>query len=102
MKLAIQKHFPSTIECWEPAGGLYFWARLPRNMPTGVKSRVFQAALKNDVLYVPGELCYADDAARRKPDHEMRLSFGNASEADIREGIKRLGQVLKKCIWAGA
>jgi DNA-binding transcriptional MocR family regulator len=53
-------------------------------------------------VYVPGELCYADDAARRKPDHEMRLSFGNASEADIREGIKRLGQVLKKCIWAGA
>ena len=91
MKQAIEKHFPPAVEWWEPEGGLYFWARLPRHVPTGVKSKVFQAALKNDVLYVPGELCYADDPAREKPDHEMRISFGSASEADIREGIKRLG-----------
>jgi 2-aminoadipate transaminase len=96
MKQAIAKHFPPSVEWWEPAGGLYFWARLPKNVSTGVKSIVFQTALKNDVLYVPGELCYADDPARRKPNHEMRISFGNASEADIREGIKRLGKVLRK------
>jgi DNA-binding transcriptional MocR family regulator len=35
-------------------------------------------------------------AARRKPNNEMRISFGNASEADIREGIARLSKVLKK------
>jgi 2-aminoadipate transaminase len=98
MKLAIAKHFPPSVEWWEPAGGLYFWARLPKNVSTGVKSKAFQTALKNDVLYVPGELCYADDAARRKPNHEMRISFGNASEADIREGIKRLGKVLKRIL----
>ena len=50
------------------------------------------------MLYVPGEICYADDPARRKPNHEMRISFGNASEEDIREGIKRLGKVLKKFV----
>ena len=61
-----------------------------------MKSKIFQTALKNDVLYVPGEICYAADAARRKPNHEMRISFGNASEKDIREGIKRLGAVLWK------
>jgi 2-aminoadipate transaminase len=96
MKLAIEKHFPPAVEWWEPEGGLYFWARLPRNVSTGIKSKVFSTALKSDVLYVPGEICYADDAARRKPNHEMRISFGNASEQDIREGIKRLGKVLKK------
>jgi len=69
---------------------------LPRNVSTGVKSNVFQTALKNDVLYVPGELCYADDPTRKKPNHEMRISFGSASEEDIREGIKRLGAVLRK------
>jgi len=98
MKLAMEKHFPPAVEWWEPAGGLYFWARLPRNVPTGVKSKVFKTALKNDVLYVPGELCYADDPSRAKPDREMRLSFGNASEADIREGIKRLGKVLSQLV----
>ena len=96
MKLAIEKHFPPAVEWWEPAGGLYFWARLPRNVSTGVKSKVFQTAVKNDVLYVPGELCYADYPTRRKPIHEMRISFGSASEEDIREGIKRLGAVLRK------
>ena len=35
-------------------------------------------------------------AARRKPNHEIRISFGNASEEDIRKGIKRLGKVLRK------
>jgi 2-aminoadipate transaminase len=98
MKLAIEKHFPPSVEWWEPAGGLYFWARLPKNVSTSVKSKVFQTALKHDVLYVPGELCYADDPTRRKPNHEMRISFGNASEADIREGIKRLGAVLNKFV----
>ena len=57
---------------------------------------VFRAALKNEVMYVPGGLCYADDPTRREPDCEMRISFGNASEEDIREGIRRLGEVLWK------
>jgi 2-aminoadipate transaminase len=98
MKLAIEKHFPPSVEWWEPAGGLYFWSRLPKNVSTSVKSKVFQTALKNDVLYVPGELCYADDPARRKPNHEMRISFGSASEDDICEGIRRLGAVLQKLV----
>jgi len=96
MKLAIKKHFPPAVEWGEPEGGLYFWARLPHGLSSGMKSKVFSTALKNDVLYVPGEICYADDAARRKPNHEMRISFGNASEKNIREGIKRLGKVLRK------
>lgn len=96
MKQALARHFPSNVEIWESGGGLYFWTRLPKNISTGVKSKVFRTALKNDVLYVPGELCYADDPARRKPDHEMRLSFGSASEENLREGIKRLGAVLRK------
>jgi 2-aminoadipate transaminase len=71
---------------------------LPKKISAGVNSKVFQTALKNDVLYVPGELCYADDPTRRKPDHELRLSFGSASEANIRAGIKRLGAVLEKLV----
>jgi 2-aminoadipate transaminase len=98
MRQAMAKHFPADVEIWEAGGGLYFWARLPAGIATGVKSKVFQAALKHDVLYVPGDLCYADDPSRARPDHEMRLSFGGASEANIREGIARLGAVLRKCV----
>jgi len=98
MKQALAEHFPKSVEIWESGGGLYFWARLPKKISAGVKSKVFQAALKADVLYVPGELCYADDPSRKKPDNEMRISFGSASVDNIREGIKRLGAVLRKAL----
>ncbi len=98
MKSALAEHFPVNVEIWESGGGLYFWARLPEGISAGVKSKVFQYALKNDVLYVPGELCYADDPSRAKPDNEMRISFGSANEENIRKGIARLGKVLKKFV----
>ncbi len=98
MQRALAEHFPANVEIWEAGGGLYFWARLPKGISAGVDSKIFQAALKNDVLYVPGELCYADDSSRRKPANEMRISFGNASEENIRQGIARLGKVLKKFV----
>jgi 2-aminoadipate transaminase len=98
MKSALAEHFPASVEIWESGGGLYFWARLPKGISAGMKSCVFQTALKNDVLYVPGELCYADDPSRAKPDNEMRISFGSANEENIRKGIARLGKVLKKSI----
>ena len=37
-------------------------------------------------------------SGRAEFNHEMRISFGNASEEEIREGIRRLGKVLKKFI----
>ena len=94
MLRALRKHFPPAVEWLEPRGGMYFWARLPCRLRSGTKSRLFRTALRHNVLYVPGELCYADDATRARPDHEMRLSFGSATEQEIREGIKRLGAVL--------
>ncbi len=96
MREALNKYFPPEVEWGEPRGGLYFWARLPRGMKSGIKSKLFQAALANDVLYVPGELCYAEDPTRPKPNREMRLSFGSATEENISEGIKRLGKTLQK------
>lgn len=95
MHAAIAKHFPKEVECWEATGGLYFWARLPRAIRTGPKSRLFRRALEKDVLYVPGSLCYAEDPTRPRPDHEMRLSFGGAPDEAIGEGIARLGRAIR-------
>jgi len=94
MRQALQTHFPPGVDWLEPEGGMYFWARLPRRLKSGTNSELFQMALRHNVLYVPGGLCYADDPARAKPDHEMRLGFGSATEREIRQGIRRLGAVL--------
>ena len=84
---------------WEnPTGGLYVWARLPAKVRSGLKSALFEAALRHKVLYVPGSLCYCDDTTRRKPNRELRLSYGNASLKEIEEGIARLGRALKKVL----
>jgi 2-aminoadipate transaminase len=94
MTAAMDRHFPPGVAWEEPRGGLYVWARLPARVNAGAKSKLFQAALKCDVLYVPGELCYCDDDARRTPNCEMRLSFGGAKDRDIPLGIERLGAVF--------
>jgi 2-aminoadipate transaminase len=98
MLAALRQYFPKQVQWWEPQGGLYFWARLPQSVPAGVKSKLFQRAVAQDVLYVPGELCYANDPTRKKPNHEMRLSFGGGTEENIHAGIARLGGVLKKFV----
>jgi len=95
MTAAIKSHFPSNVTRAEPRGGLYVWATLPAGKTSGVKSRLFRTALQRDVLYVPGELCHAEDPARRKPNGDMRISFGGAADADIPVGIARLGSILR-------
>lgn len=96
MRETMRKHFPDSVEWMAPAGGLYFWPRLPKGVSSGTKSKFFKAALARDVLYVPGELCYADDPSRRKPNREMRISFGGATEKEIVTGIQRLGAVISE------
>jgi 2-aminoadipate transaminase len=93
MTSALRAHFPASVSWHEPKGGLYVWVSLPGHVPAGPKSRFFARALDRGVLYVPGELCYAEDPARPRPRHELRLSFGGASDEEIRTGIARLGAV---------
>lgn len=94
MTAALRRHVPAEVTWIEPRGGMYVWARLPRGRQAGMKSAVFRSALEAGVLYVPGRLCYAVDPTRRAPDNEMRLSYGNATQRQISDGIRRLGRVL--------
>ncbi len=91
---ALRTHCSGLLEWGEPGGGLYYWARLKGSARSGQNSRLFKAALRGEMLYVPGALCYADDPARVKPDNEMRLSYGSASEPDIEQGIARLARAI--------
>lgn len=92
---AMKAHFPPGVAWAEPSGGLYIWAHAKPSRATGTGSKLFKAALDQEVLYVPGALCYAEDPRRRKPNHQMRISFGSASVEDIRRGIQRLGAALR-------
>lgn len=77
----------------EPHGGLYVWMSLPESIATGFESPLFQQALANGVMYVPGELCYAGPVQDR-PSHQMRLSYGVQSPAGIQAGMQRLAKAV--------
>lgn len=94
MLAEMRKHFPDCVTWPNTRGGLYYWGAMPKQVKTGLKSKVFNAALDAGVFYVPGSLCYANDSTRKTPDHEMRISFGAASLPNIRKGIRLLGKVL--------
>jgi len=78
-----------------PHGGLYVWMTLPESIATSFESPLFRRATTVDqVMYVPGEVCYAGPVEKR-PRHQMRLSFGTQSVAGIEEGIQRLARAVE-------
>jgi 2-aminoadipate transaminase len=84
------------VEWVRPTGGLYLWVGLPEGVEAGVSSPLFAHAMKEGVLYVPGEACYPD--RKLAPRNTLRLSFGVPSCEVIRRGIEALGRALRRVI----
>lgn len=107
MLAAADRHFADIpgVEWVHPHGGLYVWMTLPETIDTGFDSRLFhQAAKVEQVMYVPGDICYAEEAAagrtsksarRERPRNQMRLSFGVQDVAGIAEGMRRLANAVR-------
>jgi 2-aminoadipate transaminase len=72
-----------------PRGGLFVWLTLPEDLNTGPDGDLVKAAIREGVLYVPGEFGHVNENGP-PPTNEARLSFGDASPAQIAEGIRRL------------
>ncbi|MBU4510091.1 PLP-dependent aminotransferase family protein [bacterium] len=86
---ALDKYFPQEVTWTKPQGGFFVVATLPEYIDTG---EMFKEAIEKNVAFVPGAPFFADG----KGQNTMRLSFCYPSEEDIEEGIKRLGNVIKK------
>jgi 2-aminoadipate transaminase len=84
---ALQRYFPAQAEWTRPAGGLFVWATLPDYIDT---ADLLAKALRDDVAFVPGSAAYVDG----RGSSAMRLNFSGSDEAEIREGIKRIGKVV--------
>src|SRR2546423_2129495 len=84
---ALAEHFPPQAEWTRPGGGLFIWATLPDFIDT---TDLLARALRDNVAFVPGEAAYLDGRGR----NAMRLNFSGCGEEDIREGIRRIGEVV--------
>jgi DNA-binding transcriptional MocR family regulator len=78
-----------------PEGGLYVWAKMPADIDTGPEGRLFDIAVSEGLLYVPGRHCYPREG-ERPATNAMRLSFGVQSAERIRAGIEALARAVKR------
>ena len=94
---AAQEHFSDIrgVSWHATHGGLYVWMTLPDEIETGFESRLFQAAVEAGVMYVPGQICYAEDHPD-PPRNQMRLSFGVQTPSGIELGMQRLATAIKQ------
>lgn len=76
-----------------PRGGLFVWLSLPETIVTGPGGALIDRAIREGVLYIPGEFGHVSETSP-KPANEMRLSYGDASVEQIKEGIRRLRRAV--------
>ncbi|MDR1077326.1 MAG: PLP-dependent aminotransferase family protein, partial [Propionibacteriaceae bacterium] len=82
---------PPGVSWTKPGGGFFVWLTLPR----GLDSQAMLAqAVTNRVAYVPGTGFYADGLGSRN----IRLSFCFPPPDRIREGARRLGEVIREAL----
>lgn len=91
MLQALKEFFPPEATWTHPKGGLFLWVTLPLGMDS---QALFDAALKENVAFVPGESFYPANGHPIGP--HMRLNFSNAKPDQIQEGIRRLSVAVKK------
>jgi len=92
MLQALKEHFPPETSWTHPMGGLFLWVTLPEGMDS---HRLFEAALKENVAFVPGDSFYSGNGFAAEGLRHFRLNFSNAQPDQIREGIRRLSVAIK-------
>ena len=86
---ALAEHFPREAEWTHPRGGLFIWATLPDYIDT---TDLLARGLEEHVAFVPGRAAYVDG----RGGSSMRLNFSGVGEDDIREGIRRIGEIVRE------
>jgi 2-aminoadipate transaminase len=86
---ALVRHFPEGATWTRPQGGLFLWVTLPAPLDS---ARVFDAALREKVAFVPGASFFPRGGGERT----LRLNFSYCTPAVIEEGIARLGSVVRR------
>lgn len=86
---ALGEHFPANARYTRPAGGLFVWAELPREIDT---RELLVEAIQQKVAFVPGQGFHADGSGT----NTMRLNFSNVPPDKLRVGVRRLGQAIQR------
>jgi 2-aminoadipate transaminase len=86
---SLAEHFPREADWTRPQGGLFIWATMPDYIDT---TDLLARALQEQVAFVPGRAAYVDG----RGGSAMRLNFSGVDEDGIREGVRRIGEVVRE------
>jgi 2-aminoadipate transaminase len=90
MLAALAEDFPPEATWTRPQGGLFVWVTLPDYIDT--TDLLARALEDRSVAFVPGRAAYVDG----RGGSSMRLNFSGVHEDDIREGVRRIGEVIRE------
>ena len=86
---ALERYFPEEVKWTKPKGGMFVWVTVPEYINT---TEMFKEAIQEKVAYVIGSAFYPHG----EDTHHLRLNFSLPTLEQIDQGIKRLGNLLKK------
>ena len=90
----MEEMFPQEVRWTHPLGGMFLWGILPEEMDA---AEVLKVAIQRKVAFVPGESFHPNGGGK----NTMRLNFSYSNPETIRQGITRLGTLLKELVVAG-
>jgi len=90
---ALSRYFPPEVTWTKPMGGLFLWVTLPQGADA---DKLLEAAVRENVAFVPGDCFYAPNGHSDEGRRHMRLNFSAAAPDQIREGIRRLSIAVKE------
>lgn len=89
MEAAIERHIPHGTRYTRPQGGMFIYMTLPDGLSS---MDLFEVAVRREVAFVPGRAFHAGGAGG---DDSLRLSFATCDEAQMDEGMRRLGAAMR-------
>ncbi|HEX2209911.1 MAG TPA: PLP-dependent aminotransferase family protein [Longimicrobium sp.] len=87
----LRTEFPAGSRWSTPCNGALIWAELPEGYDTGA---LLETAMAAGVAYVPGDAFAVPGSGAGRGG--MRLNFSYCKPEQIREGMARLGRVLRE------
>ena len=92
MLAALARDMPSGVTWSKPEGGMFVWMTLPGHIDGA--ALLAESLQTEKVAFVPGRAFFADGTG----GNTLRLSFTQANEAQIDEGMRRLGRVIAQSL----
>lgn len=89
MMECLEKHMPEGVTWTRPEGGLFMFVTLPEYMDA---RELFDVAIKENVAFVIGEVFFCDGGGQ----NTLRLNFSYVSDEQMKTGVERLANAIKK------